>query len=104
MRDTRGGKLIRRYRDAAGFTRDDLAGIIGCHPSLVSLIEGGYRSCRAEMIHAIADACGREPDDLIAAFAFDRSMAWINQGHEHCSDEQLNRIREIVLLNEPIAA
>ncbi len=59
------GRRIRHLRTARGLTLDDLGGLVGVTPSLLSLIENGRREPRLQLLRQIADALGASVNDLL---------------------------------------
>lgn len=102
----KGGKLLREYRNAANLNRDELADFAGCSPTHVTLIENGRRLPGTDdLVTAFANACGRQPEDLLAAFAHDRAIAWMKHMPEHLAGERAEEIRRIAVREqEPVAA
>lgn len=66
MRDTGVAKRLREARERAGLTAVVLAQKIERHPSQVSRWENGVDAPRADVILAIARACGVSTDWLLS--------------------------------------
>lgn len=69
------GKRIKEYREKAQLTQEGLAGIIGCSPTYISVIERGEAFPRGDKliailnaIHASADAIFCDVVDLSSDF------------------------------------
>src|SRR5918998_1217574 len=59
------GVLLRRHRDAAGFTQEDLAERTGLPPQAISLLERGERRRpQRYTVQKLAEALGLEGADL----------------------------------------
>jgi transcriptional regulator with XRE-family HTH domain len=56
--------LLRAGREARGKTRQEIADLVPCSLSLVTLTELGYKRPAAETLAAMADAIGIALDDL----------------------------------------
>jgi predicted transcriptional regulator/DNA-binding XRE family transcriptional regulator len=52
------GRRLRHRRRERGLTLDGLAGLVGCAPSHLSLVENGRREPRLTLLNALADALG----------------------------------------------
>lgn len=60
------GKLVRKLRDDAGLTQEQLAHSTGLHRAYVSTLELGYRNVTLVIIVKLAKALGVEPKELLA--------------------------------------
>ncbi|KWW97624.1 hypothetical protein TH66_18875 [Carbonactinospora thermoautotrophica] len=58
VRARRLGAELRRLREAAGFTLEQAAEAIECHPSMLSRIETGHRNIRPLELRALLDKYG----------------------------------------------
>lgn len=58
------GKVVRRMRDALGWTQEHLAEKAGLTPESISQIETGARHGRPETLSAVAGALGVPVDEL----------------------------------------
>ena len=61
------GHRIRHFRQAQGYTLDELGAIVGVAGSQLSLIENGRREPKLSLLQAIAEATGTEVAELLAA-------------------------------------
>ena len=50
------GKVIRRRREAAGLSQEDLAEEAGLHRTYISLLERGLRTPTIEVVRQLAEA------------------------------------------------
>ncbi len=56
---------VRRYREAAGISQEDLAFAAEIHRTQVSFIEGGHRMPRLDTLVKLAGALGVTANDLL---------------------------------------
>lgn len=49
------GKALRRYRERLGYTLEDVARVLECHPSKISRIETGERGIRGKELRELLD-------------------------------------------------
>jgi transcriptional regulator with XRE-family HTH domain len=49
------GKALRRYRERLGYTLEDVARVLECHPSKISRIETGERGIRVKELRELLD-------------------------------------------------
>lgn len=59
------GKNVRKYRQAKGWSQEDLAEETGLHRTYVSGIERGIRNPTVSIVEKFADALGVEPVALL---------------------------------------
>ena len=59
--------ILRRYRDAAGLSQQDLVNIIGISKGFYSSLEMGRRVPNLDMLIKIAKACGVRPGEMLDA-------------------------------------
>ena len=59
------GARIRRYREQANFTQEQLGAVLGKDSSVISKIESGDRRVLAEELKKIADALGVTVTELL---------------------------------------
>ena len=59
--------VLRRYRDAAGLSQQQLADSVGIAKSYVSSLELGYRAPHLNLLVKIAQALGVRPGILVDA-------------------------------------
>jgi transcriptional regulator with XRE-family HTH domain len=64
------GANLRRCRDAAGFTQEQLAHLSGLHPTYISLLERGQRNPGFEITTKLIGALGIEANDLYLGLAW----------------------------------
>ncbi|MFE2110288.1 helix-turn-helix domain-containing protein [Kitasatospora sp. NPDC059463] len=69
LRQRRLGAELRRIREQAGLGGNQLAGLLGVTPALVTQMENGKSAVSEERLRAIAAACMRADDPLIDALA-----------------------------------
>lgn len=60
-------QIIRRYRDAAGLSQQQLADYADVSKGFVSALEGGRNVPNLEMLIKIAKACGVRPGEMLDA-------------------------------------
>ncbi len=60
-------RIIRRYRDAAGMSQQQLADSIGVSKGFVSALEGGRRAPNIDTLVMIADALAVRPGEMLDA-------------------------------------
>jgi transcriptional regulator with XRE-family HTH domain len=61
---------LRRFREAAGISQEDLAFATDIHRTQVSVIEGGHRMPRLDTLVKLAGALGVTPNDLLDGVAW----------------------------------
>ena len=59
--------ILRRYRDAAGLSQQDLVNIVGVSKGFYSSLEMGKRVPNLDMLIKIARACGVRPGEMLDA-------------------------------------
>jgi len=59
--------ILRRYRDAAGLSQQDLVDIVGISKGFYSSLEMGRRVPNLDMLIKIAKACGVRPGEMLDA-------------------------------------
>ena len=59
--------ILRRYRDAAGLSQQDLVNIVGVSKGFYSSLELGKRVPNLDMLVKIAGACNVKPGELLDA-------------------------------------
>ena len=59
--------IIRRYRDAAGLSQQQLADYVDISKGFVSALEGGRSAPNLDMLIKIAKACGVRPGEMLDA-------------------------------------
>jgi transcriptional regulator with XRE-family HTH domain len=59
--------VLRRYRDAAGLSQQQLADSVGIAKSYISSLELGYRAPHLNLLVKIAQALGVRPGELLDA-------------------------------------
>ena len=65
---------LRQYREAAGFSHEDLAFAAEIHRTQVSLIEGGHRMPRLDTLVKLAGALGLTPNELLDGVTWEPSV------------------------------
>ena len=68
--------VIRRYRDAAGLSQQELADRIGISKSHVSSLELGYRAPNLNLLVKIARSLGVRPGELVDAMVEDAEKGY----------------------------
>lgn len=63
--------VLRRYRDAAGLSQQELADSVGIAKSYVSSLELGYRAPNLNLLVKIAYALNIRPGELVDAMVED---------------------------------
>ena len=63
--------VIRRYRDAAGMSQQELADQVGISKSYISSLELGYRAPSLNLLVKIAQALGVAPGEMVDAMVAD---------------------------------
>lgn len=58
--------MVRRYRQQAGYSQEELAGRAGIHRTYIGGIERGERNPTLTMIHRLSKALGVSPHQLLA--------------------------------------
>lgn len=61
------GKVLRKYRLAAGYTQMELAAEAGLHLNAVGLIERGERTANLQTVFMLARILKAKPSRLVAA-------------------------------------
>ena len=59
--------ILRRYRDAAGLSQQELVNIVGISKGFYSSLEMGRRTPNLDMFIRIARACGVKPGEMLDA-------------------------------------
>jgi transcriptional regulator with XRE-family HTH domain len=59
------GKIVRRFREAAGISQEELAALAKIHRTYIGGIERGERNPTLLMIHRLAKALGIKPAQLL---------------------------------------
>lgn len=63
--------VLRRYRDAAGLSQQELADRVGISKSYISSLELGYRAPNLNLLVKIAQSLGVVPGELVNAMLED---------------------------------
>lgn len=63
--------VLRRYRDAAGLSQQQLADSVGIAKSYISSLELGYRAPNLNLLVKIAGALNIRPGELVEAMVED---------------------------------
>lgn len=63
--------MIRRYRDAAGMSQQELADPVGISKSYISSLELGYRAPSLNLLVKIAQTLGVAPGEMVDAMVAD---------------------------------
>lgn len=63
--------VLRRYRDAAGLSQQELADSVGIAKSYISSLELGYRAPNLNLLVKIAYALNIRPGELVGAMVED---------------------------------
>ena len=63
--------VIRRYRDAAGMSQQELADQVGISKSYISSLELGYRAPNLNLLVKIAQSLGVAPGEMVDAMVAD---------------------------------
>jgi len=59
--------IIRRYRDTAGLSQQELADYVDVSKGFISALEGGRSVPNLDMLIKIAKACGVRPGEMLDA-------------------------------------
>lgn len=62
---------LRRLRDSADLTQEELAFRSAIHRTQISLLEGGERMPRVETLVKLAGSLGATPNDLLAGIVWE---------------------------------
>lgn len=65
---------LRRFREAAGISQEDLAFAAEIHRTQVSFIEGGHRMPRLDTLMKVAAALAVTPNDLVEGITWEPSV------------------------------
>jgi transcriptional regulator with XRE-family HTH domain len=65
---------LRRFRQAAGISQEELAFAADIHRTQVSFIEGGHRMPRLDTLVKLAGALGVTPNDLVDGVTWEPSV------------------------------
>lgn len=71
--------VLRRYRDAAGLSQQQLADSVGITKSYISSLELGYRAPHLNLLVKIASALNIRPGELVDAMVKDAEQASFQQ-------------------------
>jgi len=66
---------LRRLREAAGLSQEELAFRAGIHRTQISLLEGGHRLPRVFTLVCVAGALEVTPDDLLDGITWEPIVA-----------------------------
>jgi transcriptional regulator with XRE-family HTH domain len=66
---------LRRLRDEADLSQEELAFRPAIHRTQISLLEGGHRMPRVETLVKLAGSLGATPNDLLAGIAWEPIVA-----------------------------
>ena len=69
--------VLRRYRDAAGLSQQELADSVGIAKSYISSLELGYRAPNLNLLVKIAYALNARPGELVDAMVEDADKAML---------------------------
>ena len=72
------GASLRRQREDAGLTQEELASNSGLHRTTIGLLERGKREPRLETIFKLAKGLGKGPGELLEGVA--REQAFVERG------------------------
>lgn len=70
--------VLRRYRDAAGLSQQELADSVGIGKSYISSLELGYRAPNLNLLVKIADALHIRPGQLVDEMVADAQKSSTN--------------------------
>ncbi|MBD5647122.1 MAG: helix-turn-helix transcriptional regulator [Desulfovibrio sp.] len=70
--------VLRRYRDAAGLSQQELADSVGIGKSYISSLELGYRAPNINLLVKIADALHISPGQLVDEMVADAQKSSSN--------------------------
>lgn len=59
------GRNIRKYRDAAGLSQDELADRAAIHTTYLSGVENGRRNITLNVLARLAEALAKTEEDLV---------------------------------------
>lgn len=62
---TRVGRAVRRLREAAGYSQEEFASIVGVHRTYMGLIERGQTNLTLDSLERVARALGLSPAALL---------------------------------------
>jgi transcriptional regulator with XRE-family HTH domain len=65
---------LRRFREGAGISQEDLAFAADIHRTQVSFIEGGHRMPRLDTLVKLAGALGATANDLLEGITWEPSV------------------------------
>ena len=69
--------VLRRYRDAAGLSQQQLADSVGIAKSYISSLELGYRAPHLNLLVKIAQALRVRPGELLDAMVMEADKAFL---------------------------
>ena len=96
------GLKIKKMRQKAGLTQDNLAEIVNCNTSHISNVENNHTKVSLNVLLAIANALNTSIDFLLAdqlensALALDNEILRVLRGRDNQTKEKLLKIAEIL--------
>ena len=69
--------VLRRFRDAAGLSQQELADSVGIAKSYISSLELGYRAPNLNLLVKLADALGTRPGQLVDEMVADAQKKFV---------------------------
>lgn len=96
------GIKIKKMRQKAGLTQDNLAEIVSCNTSHISNVENNHTKVSLNVLLAIANALNTSIDFLLAdqlensSLALDNEILRVLRGRDNQTKEKLLKIAEIL--------
>lgn len=93
---TRIGQQIKRVREQARLTQEELSEILDCSPQYVSLLENGRYGISIKMLRALCTALNVSSDSILFPDSEKNSLSILSYKCNSLSDEQYRLLLEII--------
>ena len=90
------GQAIRKAREAARLTQEQLSEILDCSPQYVSLLENGRYGISVKMLRTLCAALNVSSDSILFPQSGRNSLDLISYKCRDLSDEQFRLLLEII--------
>lgn len=90
------GLQIKRARERARLTQEELSEILDCSPQYISLLENGRYGISTKMLRALCTSLNISSDSILFSNFEKRSLDIISYKCRELSDEQFRLLIEII--------